>query len=202
MEKTDFKKTLDAYQARHHEFRIIDVPPMQYLMIDGRGDPNSAPAFSAAIEALYPIAYALKFASRNQLGLDYVVPPLEGLWWSADMSTFTSARDKSRWNWTLMLMLPEWVSREMFDAAAALKADPMAANPVRLESLDEGRCVQTLHIGSFDDETAILATMHDEFIPNAGLTMAGRHHEIYLSDFRKVEPAKLRTILRQPVTTD
>ncbi|MDF1477770.1 GyrI-like domain-containing protein [Leifsonia sp. H3M29-4] len=201
MEKTDFKKTLDSYQARHHEFRIIDVPPMQYLMIDGHGDPSSAPEFSAAIEALYPVAYALKFASRNRLGRDYVVPPLEGLWWSPDMSTFTSARNKSRWNWTLMLMVPEWITREMFDAAATLKADPMAVNPVRLESLDEGRCVQTLHIGSFDDETSILATMHEEFIPKAGLGMAGKHHEIYFSDFRKVAPAKLRTILRQPVTT-
>lgn len=199
MEKTDFKKTLDSYQARHHEFRIIDVPPMQYLMIDGHGDPNSAPEFAAAIEALYPVAYALKFASRKQLDRDYVVPPLEGLWWSPEMSTFTSARDKSRWNWTLMTMVPHWVGREMFDAAAALKADPMAVNPVRLESLEERRCVQTLHIGSFDDETEILAKLHDEFIPNADLTMVGKHHEIYFSDFRKVEPSKLRTILRQPV---
>ena len=204
MTAVDFKKSLDSYQARRGQFRILEVPRMHYLMLDGHGDPNTSPAFAEAITALYPIAYKLKFASKKELGRDYVVPPLEGLWWSPDMSAFTSARDKSRWNWTLMIMVPEWIDGEMVETAratAARKADASAAIAnVRFETLDEGLCVQTLHIGSFDDEADTLAELHDEFIPTNGLVMSGTHHEIYFSDFRKVEPSKLRTILRQPVS--
>jgi len=218
--KTDFKKTLDAYRAKHHEFRVVDVPPLQYLMLDGHGDPNSAAGhgdpnsaaghgdpngtseFGDALAVLYPVAYKLKFASKQGLGRDYVVMPLEGQWWSADMNAFTTARDKSQWDWTLMMMVPDWITPGMFDAAVAAvwAAGPAASlDRVRLETLAEGRCVQTLHIGSYDDEAEILDRLHHEFIPGAGLTMRGRHHEIYLSDARKVEPARLRTILRQPV---
>ncbi|MFI1462962.1 GyrI-like domain-containing protein [Nocardia carnea] len=200
--KIDFKKTLDAYQAKRYRFRIVEVPDMNYLMIDGHGDPNASPVFTAAVEALYPVAYKLKFASKRDLGRDYVVMPLEGLWWADDMDSFTGARDKSRWDWTLMIMVPDWTDREMFAAAvvqAGAKNRPARLDDVRLETLSEGRCVQTLHIGSFDDEAEVLARMHQEFIPDNGLRMAGRHHEIYLSDFRKVAPEKLRTVLRQPV---
>ena len=200
--KTDFKKTLDAYRAKHNEFRILDVPPTQYLMLDGHGDPNSSSQFADALEVMYPMAYKLKFASRQQLGRDYVVMPLEGQWWSADMEAFTAARDKSRWDWTLMMMVPDWITGEMVDAARAAVAAggaPASLDRVRLETLTEGRCVQTLHIGSYDDEAEILERLHYEFIPGAGLAMRGKHHEIYLSDARKVEPARLRTILRQPV---
>lgn len=202
-EKIDFKKTLDSYRARQNEFRIVDVPEMQYLMIDGHGDPNTSPAFGEAIETLYPVAYKLKFSSKRDLGRDYVVPPLEGLWWADDMDSFTVARDKSRWDWTLMLMVPDWIGEAMFSAAldeVRDRAAPARLDDVRLESLVEGLCVQTLHVGSFDDEAPVLARMHDEFIPGRGLRMTGKHHEIYLSDFRRVEPARRRTILRQPVT--
>lgn len=201
-EKIDFKKTLDSYRARQNEFRIVDVPEMQYLMIDGHGDPNTSPAFGAAIETLYPVAYKLKFSSKRDLGRDYVVPPLEGLWWADDMDSFTVARDKSRWDWTLMLMVPDWIGEAMFSAAldeVRDRAAPARLDDVRLESLVEGLCVQTLHVGSFDDEAPVLARMHDEVIPGRGLRMTGKHHEIYLSDFRKVAPEKRRTILRQPV---
>src|SRR5688500_12923320 len=116
--KTDFKKTLDAYQARRGQIRIVDVPDMRYLMIDGHGDPNTSPAFAEAVGALYPVAYRLKFASKRDLGRDYVVPPLEGLWWADDMDAFTTARDKSRWDWTIMLMVPDWIDRAMFATAA------------------------------------------------------------------------------------
>ncbi|MQY22509.1 GyrI-like domain-containing protein [Nocardia macrotermitis] len=203
MTKIDFRRTLDSYRAGSGEFRVLDVPPMRYVMVDGRGDPNTAPEFTAALEALYPVAYKLKFASKQDLGRDYVVPPLEGLWWSERMETFTSARDKSRWNWTIMSMIPEWITREMFEAAVikAAAKNPSVPDRVRLETLTEGRCVQTLHIGSFDDEGETLARMHHDFIPASGLTMTGRHHEIYLSDFRRTAPAELRTILRQPVTS-
>ena len=195
-DKTDFKKTLDAYRAQRGRFRLVDVPDLRYLMVDGHGDPNTAPAFTAAVEALYPVAYTVKFASKRELGRDYVVPPLEGLWWADDLDSFTTARDKSRWDWTLMLMVPDWVDEAMVTAAV----ERAGTERVRLETLSEGRCVQTLHVGSFDDEAGVLAELHHEFIPGQGLRMTGRHHEIYLSDFRRVAPAKRRTILRQPVT--
>ena len=203
MTKTDLKKNLDAYRAKQHEFRIVDVPPLQYLALDGHGDPNSSQQFAEALTVLYPLAYKLKFASKQELGRDYVVMPLEGLWWSPDMDAFTVARDKARWDWTLLMLVPDWITPDMFEAAASKVAAggaPDLLADARLDTLDEGRCVQTLHIGSYDDEAEILDRLHHEFIPGAGLTMRGKHHEIYLSDARKVEPARLRTILRQPVT--
>jgi hypothetical protein len=201
-DKTDFKKSLDAYQAKRGQIRMVDVPDLQYLMVDGHGDPNTSPAFAAAVEALYPVAYTLKFASKRELGRDYVVMPLEGQWWARDMDSFTAARDKSRWDWTLMIMQPDWIDRGMFATAVEqvrAKGGPERLDDLRLEALSEGRCVQTLHIGTFDDEADVLARMHDEFIPGNGLRMVGKHHEIYLSDLRRVAPEKQRTILRQPV---
>ncbi len=201
-DKVDFKRTLDAYQARQQQIRIVDVPDLQYLMIDGQGDPNTSPAFAEAVASLYPVAYRTKFASKADLRRDYVVPPLEGLWWAEDMNSFRGARDKSRWDWTLMLMVPEWIDQDMFLTAmeqAGAKNRPARLDDVRLETLSEGRCVQTLHIGSFDDEAEVLAHLHNDFLPRNQLSMVGKHHEIYLSDFRKVAPEKQRTILRQPV---
>ncbi|MEE6280934.1 GyrI-like domain-containing protein [Georgenia sp. MJ170] len=196
VEKVDLKKQLDSYRARQGEQRIITVPDRRYLMVDGEGDPNTSPAFTAAIETLYPVAYRLKFASKRELGRDYVVPPLEGLWWAEDMAAFTTARDKAQWSWTLMIMVPDWIE-EAFAVAAVGEA-----GAVRLTTLSEGQCVQTLHVGSFDDEAPVLERMHHEFIPGNGLRMVGRHHEIYLSDFRRVTPERRRTILRQPVVSD
>ncbi|WP_159792798.1 GyrI-like domain-containing protein [Puerhibacterium puerhi] len=201
--KVDFRRTLDAYRARRGELRLVDVPPLQYLMIDGHGDPNTSPAFAEAVAALYPLAYRIKFASKADLGRDYAVMPLEGLWWADDMDAFTVSRDKSRWRWTLMIMTPDWVDAGMVAAAAervAAKAAPARLADVRLATLDEGRCVQTLHVGSFDDEAGVLAQIHHELVPAQGLRLTGRHHEIYLSDFRRVPPERRRTILRQPVT--
>lgn len=201
-EKTDFKRTLDAYQARRGKFRLVDVPTMQYLMVDGRGDPNTSPDFDRAVRALYPVAYKLKFASKRDLDRDYVVPPLEGLWWADDMDSFTAARDKSRWDWTMMIMTPDWIDHAMFAAAverAGAENRPQGLDDVRLETLHEGRCVQTLHVGPFDDEAAVLAQLHEEFVPDSGLRLTGKHHEIYLTDFRRTAPDRLRTILRQPV---
>ena len=202
-QKIDFKKTLDSYQARAGEFRVIDVPELQYLMIDGSGDPNTSQEYVAALEALYPVAYKLKFSSKRDLGRDYVVPPLEGLWWAEDMTAFTSARDKSQWSWTMMILAPDWIDRAAFEAAVAqvsrAKVAPRRLSDVRLESLAEGCCVQTLHRGSYDDEAPTLAYMHDDFIPAHGLRMAGTHHEVYFTDARKVAPEKMRTLLRQPV---
>ena len=201
-EKVDLKRSLDAYRARQGEFRVLDVPEQRYLMVDGAGDPNTSAAFTEAVGALYPVAYGMKFASRTDLGRDYVVPPLEGLWWAEDMSLFTGARDKSGWSWTLLLLVPDWVPEEVFRAAVerAARKRPPRLDGVRLAALAEGRCVQTLHVGPFDDEAAVLAHLHDVVIPGHGFRMSGRHHEIYLSAFRRTPPGKQRTILRQPVT--
>lgn len=201
-DKIDFKKTLDGYRAPRGRFEIVDIPDARYLMINGHGDPNVSPTYADALAALYPVAYKLKFASKRELGRDYVVPPLEGLWWADDMAAFTAARDKSRWDWTMMLMMPDWIDHDAFDAAVAqvgAKDAPKRLDDVRLRPLSEGRCVQTLHVGSFDDEAPVLERMHREFIPEHGLRLEGKHHEIYFSDFRRVAPEKLRTILRQPV---
>ena len=201
-DKVDVKKDLDSYRAPRGRFRIVEVPDLQYLMIDGHGDPNSSPAFADAIETLYPVAYTLKFASARELGRDYVVPPLEGLWWAPDMDAFTAARDKSAWDWTLLLLVPDWIEAATVGSAieqAGARSSLPRLPDLRLETLSEGRCVQTLHVGSFDDEAGVLATMHHEFIPSNDLRMVGTHHEIYLSDTRRTAPARRRTILRQPV---
>lgn len=201
-DKIDFKRTLDGYRAESGVFRVIDLPEQQYLMIDGHGDPNTSPAYPDALAALYPVAYRLKFTSKRDFGRDYVVPPLEGLWWAEDLSSFTAARDKSKWDWTMMILTPDWIDQALFQAATeqvAAKSAPSRLNEVRLEPLAEGRCVQTLHLGSFDDEAAILAELHHEFLPGHGYQPTGTHHEVYFSDPRKVAPERLRTLLRQPI---
>lgn len=203
MTKVDFKKTLDSYKAKHNKFSIITVPELQYIMVDGHGDPNIVKEYTDAIEALYPLAYKLKFTSKIELGRDYTVPPLEGLWWAEKMESFTSIRDKSQWDWTMMLMTPDWITGAMFRKAkekVSEKKQLVSLNKVRLETLDEGTVVQTLHIGSYDDETPVLEKLHNEFIPSNNMKMVKKHHEIYLSDVRKVAPEKLKTILRQPVS--
>lgn len=202
MDKIDLKTALPSYRAKRGVFATIDVEPLRYLMLDGHGDPNTSPEFTSALRSLYPLAYALKFFSRRELGRDYVVPPLEGLWWAEDMRAFTTARSKSEWDFTLMLLVPEWLDDSHVGHAAeavAAKSDPPRLHEIRFEALDEGLSVQTLHIGPFDAEAEVLARMHHEVIPSAGFAMTGRHHEIYLSDFRRTAPEKLRTILRQPV---
>ncbi|WP_294179696.1 GyrI-like domain-containing protein [uncultured Schumannella sp.] len=201
-DKVDLKKSLDCFRAPIGEFRLLEVPDLSYLMVDGHGAPGASAQYTGALEALYPVAYKLKFASKLDLGRDYVVPPLEGLWWAEDMSVFTSSRDKTQWDWTLMIMVPDWIDVALVETAierAGAKTPPARLGDVRFETLSEGRCVQTLHLGSFDDEGPVLQRMHEEFIPAEGLRMTGRHHEIYLSDVRKSAPEKLRTILRQPV---
>lgn len=200
MVKVDLKKTLPWYAAARGTFAVVDVPPLRYLMIDGQGDPNTAADYADAIRTLFAVAYALKFASKRQLDRDYVVPPLETLWWADDMTSFTSRRDKSSWSWTALSLVPDWLHDHHVEAAReAAGAKAPALELLRVATLDEGRCVQTLHVGSYDDEASVLEELHERFIPDNGWRMTGRHHEIYLSDARRTEPSKLRTILRQPV---
>lgn len=204
MDKIDFRKTLKrCYDAPAGRFEVVDLPPMRFFMVDGEGDPNHAPAYARAVEALYTASYALKFASKKALGRDYVVPPLEGLWWARDYESFLT-REKHKWSWTMMIMIPDFVGMDMTDEAirvAVAKRGPEAAGKLRTGDLEEGRVVQTMHIGSYDDEGPVLKRLHEEFLPAQGLVEAGLHHEIYLGDPRKTPPERLKTILRQPVTS-
>lgn len=201
MDKIDFKTTLKhLYQPGSREFSFVDVPAMQFVMVDGHGDPNTAPSYKSAVEWLFSVSYALKFAAKAQLATDYVVPPLEGLWWADDPQDFV-ARNKARWRWTMMIMAPHFITAEMFAAAVAKSGDKLGTPPesLRLETLHEGRCLQIMHLGSYDEEGPALEHLHEVEMPGRGLVWNGHHHEIYLSDPRKTASAKLKTILRQPV---
>lgn len=206
MGKVDFKKELKhLYRPAKAEFSVVDVPTMQFLMVDGHGDPNVAQAYAEAVEALYAVAHKIKFASKKSLDRDYVVPPLEGLWWAQEMAAFTTALDKGRWDWTMMIMQPDWITPVMVEEARALvrKQKELAAlSRVRLETYAEGLSVQIMHIGPYDEEGPTLQRLHHEFMPANGYTFNGKHHEIYLSDPRRVAPEKLKTVLRQPVTRE
>jgi len=180
--------------------QIVDLPPLPYLMIDGRGNPNTAPAYKEAVEALYSVAYTLKFQFKKAHGLDYPVMPLEGLWWAEDMDAFLQA-DKDAYIWTMMILQPEVVTPEVFTAikpeVAKKKALP-ALELLRLETYHEGLCAQILHLGTYDSEGPTIQKLHD-FISAQGRERTGKHHELYLSDPRKGDPAKTKTIIRQPM---
>ncbi|WP_157008171.1 GyrI-like domain-containing protein [Agromyces laixinhei] len=198
-EKYDVKRELPSYTAPRGRFEIIEVPEHAYCMVDGHGDPNTAPEYAAAVAALYAVSYAAKFQSKRELDRDYVVGPLEGLWSADDPAAFVT-REKSAWSWTMMIWQPDWLTPELVaEAIAKAMAKAPAAGLVRFERLAEGSSVQTLHVGPYDDEGPTLARLHHEFMPEHGLRFNGRHHEVYLGDPRRTAPEKLRTILRQPV---
>ncbi|GAA1482388.1 GyrI-like domain-containing protein [Gordonia sinesedis] len=202
MQKFDVKKELsDLYNPKNRDWQPVDVPPMHFLMVDGAGDPNTAPAYREAVEALYSVSYGVKFASKKSLERDYVVAPLEGLWRADDPGVFVR-REKDQFRWTMMIRQPEWIDEQMVTDAvdrAAAKKDLPALPGLRFSDYDEGRSVQLLHSGPYDDEGPALAQLHDEYMPAHGLTFGGDHHEIYLSDPRRAEPSRMKTIVRQPV---
>lgn len=202
MAKTDYKKSLKhLYGPTKTKVVEVDVPPMNFLMIDGKGNPNTSQEFQDAIETLYPMAFTLKFmVKKADAANDYVVPPLEGLWWAKDMNAF-DAGNKDEWLWTLMIMQPEHVTPDMVEQARAevlKKKNPPALDKLRFEELHEGRSAQILHVGPFEDEAPTIEKVH-AFIEEAGCQRNGKHHEIYLSDFRRTAPEKLRTVIRQPM---
>ncbi|WP_035776442.1 GyrI-like domain-containing protein [Arthrobacter sp. H5] len=190
------------YAPKPGGFEIIDVPEMGFLMIDGHGDPNTTVTYREAVEALYASSYAVRAVAKTRLERVHTVAPLEGLWSAENLEVFRT-RDKNAWNWTMMIAQPDWITPEMVDdaLAAAQKRKLPALRLVRFERYTEGRSVQVLHVGSYDDEGPTLELLHDGFLPANGLAATGRHHEVYLSDARKIEPARLKTILRQPVTS-
>ena len=203
MKKVDFKKELEQlYQPSGKEVGIVQVPKQQFIMIDGQGDPNTSKEFREAVEALFSTAYALKFMVKNgETGIDYGVMPLEGLWWSDDMTTF-SVENKSDWKWTLMIMQPEIVTHELFDVAlqqVQKKKNLDALVKLRFITFTEGKAAQILHVGPFSDEGPTIDIIHS-YIQNNGYKASGKHHEIYLSDITRTAPEKLKTIIRQPVS--
>lgn len=200
MDKLDFKKVMKPYwQPPVGEFVIVQVPRLNFVMVDGKGDPNTAAEYKTAVQWLYTMSYTLKFMSKAA-GRDYGVAPLEGLWWAEDMSAFT-AGDKSNWLWTAMIMQPDWIDAGMMAAAlekAKGKLGPPPAS-LRLAPFEEGLSVQTMHIGPYSAEAPTIARLHREFLPANGLVETGQHHEIYISDPGRTAPEKLRTVIRQPV---
>ena len=202
MPKSDVKKDLKhLYQPSAKEFSVVDVPEMGFLMVDGQGDPNTSQEYQEAIEALYTVAYQLKFTIKKQdPELDFVVPPLEGLWWVQDMAEFTT-EDKDAWLWTAMIYQPDHVTKELFDEAVQQvreKKNPAALPLLRLERYHEGLSVQILYFGPYADEGPTIEKLH-AFAREKGYQLRGKHHEIYLSDPRRTAPEKLRTVIRQPV---
>ena len=200
VEKIDLKKELShLYNPSSKTFSIVDVPSMNFLMIDGHGDPNTNPAYAEAVEALYGLAYTIKFALKKE-GMDFVVPPLQGLWWMEPMQDFSS-ENKDQWDWTMMILQPDFVTSEAVEGArlaAAKKKDLPALQRLRFEPYHEGLSVQILYFGAYVDEGPVIARLH-RFIKENGYERSGKHHEIYLGDPRKTAPEKLKTIIRQPV---
>jgi len=200
MEVIDLKKKLKhLYQPSTKEVVTVDVPDMNFLMVDGKGDPNHSQEYAEAVEVLFQVSYTLKFmVKKGPLALDYGVMALEGLWWAEDMSAF-SVGDKSSWLWTMMIMQPEFVTAELVKKAiqeVAKKKQPAAISKLRFEAFAEGKAAQIMHIGPFSEEGPTVEKVH-AYIDARG-QRRGKHHEIYLTDIRKADPAKWRTVIRQP----
>jgi len=201
VQKIDLKKELKhLYQPSTKEVVQVEVPTYQFLMVDGEGDPNTSQEYAQAVEALFAVSYTAKFmVKKGAQGIDYAVMPLEGLWWADDMSVFI-ANDKSRWKWTMMIMQPHFVATEVIQAAISevkrKKALP-AVGKLRLEAFSEGNCAQVLHIGPFSEEGPTIERLHSFIDARTGRD--GKHHEIYLSDIRRADPAKWKTIIRHPI---
>ena len=198
MVKQDFKKDLKhLYNPSAREVTVVEVPKMTFLMLDGMGDPNTAQAYKDAVEALYSVAYTIKFLLKKEAAFDYAVMPLEGLWWAE------GGRNASResWHWTMMIMQPNIVTEEWFIHAleqAKRKKNLQALDKVRLDSLHEGTAIQIMHIGPFATEEQTLEKI-ERFCEEHSYRVQGKHHEIYLNDPRKTAPEKMHTVLRQPV---
>jgi len=200
MAKLDLKRELKhLYASKRGVCVLVDVPPQQFLMLDGQGDPNGSDAFQDACGALYGMSYTLKFAMKAT-GQDYGVMPLEGLWWADDMASFSLDR-RGEWRWRLMILQPDFVTAE--DVAAAReqlrkKKDPPLLDDVRFERLEEGLSAHVLHVGPYADEGPTIEALH-QFIADQGRKPRGKHHEVYLGDPRRTAPEKLKTVIRQPV---
>jgi hypothetical protein len=201
VEKLDLRKDLKhLYRPSAKTIMEVQVPLFTYLMIDGRGDPNSSAAYAAAVQALFTVSYTAKFMVRKAPEKqDYAVMPLEGLWWAEDMRAFHTG-DRANWQWTMMIMQPSCVSQAVIHAAMAEameKKQLPAIAQLRIEDFAEGRCAQILHVGPFSTEGATIQRVHDYIDARSG--RRGKHHEIYLTDIRRTDPARWKTVIRQPM---
>lgn len=190
------------YTPSVREPQIITIPPLNFLMIDGHGDPNTDPSYPTAVSALYTLSYTLKFDLKKEGCPELKVFPLEGLWWAKDLNTFQTG-EKSAWDWTMMIAQPDWITREQIDqtiakTAANAKVSKEVLGKVRFEMNNEGLSVQMLHIGPYSTEGPNIARMH-AFVIDQGYELRGKHHEIYLGDPNRSAPEKLKTIIRQPI---
>jgi hypothetical protein len=198
--KIDFKKELkQLYNPSAKEVSTVDVPALNFLMVNGEGAPSS-PQYMQSIEALFTVSYTLKFMIKKAQGIDYAVMPLEGLWWMDNMKEFSTER-KDEWKWTSMIMQPEYVT--VVDVKAAVeqarkKKDMPAIDKVRFESFKEGLAAQILYTGPYADEGPTVTKIH-EYIHKNGHELRGKHHEIYLNNAAKLPPQKWKTIIRQPM---
>ena len=202
--KVDFKKSMkDFYLPNAKEVVLVEIPEMQFLMIDGIGSPGDSQEYLDALAALYPVAFKTKFLSKAK-GKDYVVPPLEGLWWADNMKDFTEG-NRDKWKWTMMIMQPEWITQEIINEAmeSTIEKKPELKNKIsklRLEKYKEGKVAQIMHLGPYSEEGPTVEKVH-KFIESQGGTFDGhnkKHHEIYLSDPRKAKPENMKTVIRQP----
>ncbi len=203
MKKIDYKKELKyLYNPSPKKPEIVDVLKMNFLMIDGKGDPNTSQEFKNAVEALFSVSYTFKFMiKKGKPGIDYGVMPLEGLWWVRDMSKF-SIEKKDEWLWTAMIMQPEMVAKELTIEAMKTvkkKKNLPAIGKLRFESFWEGKSAQIMHIGPFSEEGSTIEKLHN-FIRENNYKLKDKHHEIYLSDIRRGDPKKWKTIIRQPMS--
>ncbi|TFG16739.1 MAG: hypothetical protein EU530_11500 [Promethearchaeota archaeon] len=205
MEKIDFKKSMkEFYKPSSTKASLVYVPKMQFIMIDGKGSPGGSKEYIDALSSLYPIAYKLKFMSKKELDKDYVVPPLEGLWWAENMDNFLDG-NRDEWLWTMMIMTPDWVTNKMYQVAveSTAKKRPdldVSIKKVRFEEFHEGNAAQIMHIGPYSEEHPTIMKLHD-FIKKKKGKFDGytqKHHEIYLSDPRKAKPETMKTVIRQP----
>lgn len=190
----------ELYLPTTEDFVFVEVPEMQFVMIDGEGSPDSE-QHRRAVPWLFSAIYPIKRIAKGRMGKDFVEPPLEGLWWADDMHDFIAGnRDKLRWR--MMIVTADWVSDDMFVHAVATASERLGEVPgdLRLERFREGRCVQIMHVGDYGKDAGTLARrLHGEFLPRHDLVPNGHHHEIYLSDPNRVAPEKTRTVVRQPV---
>jgi hypothetical protein len=203
MSNLDMKKTLKTlYAPSAKAVSVVAVPPMNYLMIDGEGNPNTAQSYSQAVETLYGLAYAVRPISKDA-GDVYTVMPLEGLWsfkGEANEDFIITEADKDRFIWTMMILQPDHITPEMVAEAHEItrkKKPNLLLHDVRFERYHEGEAVQIMHMGPYATEGPTVARLHQHIAEN-GWKLSGKHHEIYLSDPRKVAPEKMKTIIRQP----
>ncbi len=202
MVKYDFKKEKkNLYYPSEKLVSVVDVPRMNFLMIDGQGDPNTSQEYQDAMETLFPVSYKTKFLSKKQNNQDYVVMPLEGLWWAENMEEF-SIEDKESWKWTVMIMQPEFITKELISMAmedVESKKNLASISKVRFEKFSERLSAQIMHIGPYGAAEALTVEKLHDFIDKSGYKIRDKHHEIYISDMRRTKPERLKTVIRQPI---